>query len=240
MGWCRRHSYLLAVLAITLLAAVVRIYRIESFPPGLHGDEAWTGLDARRVLDEGWIGPYVASALGQPSGPLYWTAAVFKVLGDGAAAAAPVDGAAGHRDRAADLLGRAPDVRPAYGAGRGGADCVHGLAHLVQPHGVHGDGPTAARGHLPRHCCSALTSATATPLRAAGAALGLGVYTYNAYPVFVGATVVFAVVLLVVERKRWQTLAPRLGLMFIVAFVVALPLISYIRDEKNDYLAHHA
>jgi hypothetical protein len=30
-----------------------------------------------------------------------------------------------------------------------------------------------------------------------------------------------------------------LGLMFAVAFVVALPLISYIRDEKNDYMAHH-
>src|SRR3954465_6952531 len=83
LRWCRRHSYLLAVIAITLLAAAVRIYRIESFPPGLHGDEAWTGLDARRVLDEGWIGPYVPSALGQPSGPLYWTAAVFKLIGDG-------------------------------------------------------------------------------------------------------------------------------------------------------------
>ena len=74
---------------------------------------------------------------------------------------------------------------------------------------------------------------------AAGAALGLGVYTYNADPVFVGATVVFAVVLLLVEHRRWQTLAPRLGLMFAVAFVVALPLIGYIRDEKNDYMAHH-
>src|SRR3954462_6504166 len=83
LRWCTRHSYLVAVVAITLLAAFVRLYRIETFPPGLHGDEAWTGLDARRVLKEGWIGVYVGSALGQPSGPLYWTAAVFKVIGDG-------------------------------------------------------------------------------------------------------------------------------------------------------------
>ena len=239
MEWCRGHSYLLAILAITLLAAVVRIYRIESFPPGLHGDEAWTGLDARRVLDEGWIGPYVPSALGQPSGPLYWTAAVFKLLGDGLL----------QLRLSMALLGIAT-VPMTYWATRQMFDRRTALVAAV------------LIAFMGWHIMFSRTAfmVTAQPLlevvflgllfsaykqesyafyAAAGAALGLGVYTYNAYPVFVGATGLFAVVLLVVERQRWQTLAPRLGLMFAVAFVVALPLISYIRDEKNDYMAHH-
>ena len=69
-------------LAITVLAAVLRLWRLGTIPLGLHGDEAWTGLDAERVLDEGWIGPYLVSALGQPIGPVYWAAAVFAVLPD--------------------------------------------------------------------------------------------------------------------------------------------------------------
>src|SRR5687768_12446094 len=71
------------VLGLTLLAAAVRIWRLDAVPPGLHGDEALTGLDALRIQREGWIGPYVGSALGQPTGPLYWTALVLRVFGDG-------------------------------------------------------------------------------------------------------------------------------------------------------------
>lgn len=68
------------VVAITALAAGLRLWHLGSVPLGLHGDEAWTGLDARRILKEGWIGPYVPSALGQPTGPLYVTAILFKFL----------------------------------------------------------------------------------------------------------------------------------------------------------------
>lgn len=68
------------VAGITLLAAVIRLWDIGTVPLGLHGDEAWTGLDARRINADGWIGPYVFSALGQPTGPLYFTALLFRVL----------------------------------------------------------------------------------------------------------------------------------------------------------------
>jgi 4-amino-4-deoxy-L-arabinose transferase-like glycosyltransferase len=239
LGWCRRHSYLLAVLALTLLAAAVRIYRIESFPPGLHGDEAWTGLDARRVLDEGWIGPYVPSALGQPSGPLYWTALVFEVMGDGVL----------QLRLSMALLGVAT-VALTYFAASQMFDRRTGLI------------ATALMAFMGWHILFSRTAfmVTAQPLAevlflgllfmaykretyvlyaAAGAVLGLGVYTYNAYPVFVAATVIFAAVLLVAERRRWRSLTPRLAVMFGVALVIALPLISYVRDEKNDYFAHH-
>src|SRR5260221_7213075 len=69
--------------AITALAALIRCVDLGSVPYGLHGDEALTGLDARRILAEGWIGPYVyPSGLGQPAGPLYFTALVFAVFGE--------------------------------------------------------------------------------------------------------------------------------------------------------------
>src|SRR5581483_11289332 len=68
------------VVSITALAAAVRVWHLGTVPLGLHGDEAYTGIDARRVLREGWIGPYVISALGQPTGPLYLTAALFKFM----------------------------------------------------------------------------------------------------------------------------------------------------------------
>lgn len=50
------------MLAILLLAAVLRFWRLESLPPGLHHDEAYNGLDALALLDgqefpifhEGW------------------------------------------------------------------------------------------------------------------------------------------------------------------------------------------
>lgn len=71
---------LAVIVAITALAAGLRLWHLGTIPLGLHGDEAWTGLDARRVLREGWIGPYVPSALGQPTGPLYLTALLFKIF----------------------------------------------------------------------------------------------------------------------------------------------------------------
>jgi 4-amino-4-deoxy-L-arabinose transferase-like glycosyltransferase len=66
---------------IVAAAAALRIWHLETVPLGLHNDEAWTGISARNVLREGWIGPYLyPSGLGQPAGPVYVTALLFTVL----------------------------------------------------------------------------------------------------------------------------------------------------------------
>ena len=44
---------LLALLGITLLAALLRFWRLGELPPGIHVDEAFNLLDAREVL-AGW------------------------------------------------------------------------------------------------------------------------------------------------------------------------------------------
>ncbi|HET6614321.1 MAG TPA: glycosyltransferase family 39 protein, partial [Dehalococcoidia bacterium] len=69
------------VVAIALVALIVRTYDLAVYPHGLHGDEASTGLDARKSLDGEDLWPYTLAALGQPSGPMYWTAPFVKVMG---------------------------------------------------------------------------------------------------------------------------------------------------------------
>ncbi len=76
----RRWTGTLFLLLILAAATVVRVWRLSSIPLGLHNDEAWTGLNAREVLRDGWIGPYLyPSGCGQPAGPVYFTALLFTV-----------------------------------------------------------------------------------------------------------------------------------------------------------------
>ncbi len=73
--WDRADWIILA--AVTALALFLRLFRLEAMLEGLHHDEAITGLEAMRVLSDGYIGPYSASVGGQALGPAYWTALIF-------------------------------------------------------------------------------------------------------------------------------------------------------------------
>ncbi|MHB0879016.1 MAG: glycosyltransferase family 39 protein [Anaerolineae bacterium] len=42
---------LIAVLSVTLLAAIVRFWALDRFPPGMHYDEGYNALDALRILE---------------------------------------------------------------------------------------------------------------------------------------------------------------------------------------------
>jgi len=70
------------LIIIILLTIFLRLYRLTEIPPGLTGDEAWTGLDAIEILKRGYIGPYIpVHAWGQMAGYLYYQAFVFKIFG---------------------------------------------------------------------------------------------------------------------------------------------------------------
>jgi 4-amino-4-deoxy-L-arabinose transferase-like glycosyltransferase len=69
------------VTAIALVALFVRTYDLANYPYGIHGDEASTGLDARKIMDGVDLWPYTMAALGQPSGPMYWTTPFVNVMG---------------------------------------------------------------------------------------------------------------------------------------------------------------
>lgn len=68
----RPHFCLLAL--ILILAAALRCFGLSSLPMGLHGDEGIVGYEARRILQEGSIGPYSPASFGQPAGPIYFSA----------------------------------------------------------------------------------------------------------------------------------------------------------------------
>jgi 4-amino-4-deoxy-L-arabinose transferase-like glycosyltransferase len=73
---------ILVVAALTLAASLLRTLFLTEFPPGLQGDESWSGLEAKRILEEGWIGIWTEAGWGQPTGPMYWTALFFQFLPD--------------------------------------------------------------------------------------------------------------------------------------------------------------
>lgn len=69
-------------ICLMLLGAFLRLYKLDMFPAGFHGDEGWTGIEARRILRDGFIGFWSPSALGQATLPFYWTAIFFKIFGE--------------------------------------------------------------------------------------------------------------------------------------------------------------
>ena len=79
--WVLQNRWeLMVVVLLTIAAAFLRVYRLEEIPAGFHGDEALTGIEGIRILNEGWIGPYTSSALGQLTGPFYLTALTIWLL----------------------------------------------------------------------------------------------------------------------------------------------------------------
>lgn len=65
-----------------LVALLLRTVHLSTFPEGFHGDEATIGLEAQHILRDGWIGPYSPYAAGQPTGPIYLTAASVWIFGN--------------------------------------------------------------------------------------------------------------------------------------------------------------
>lgn len=72
----------LSLIILLIVSIPVRVINLGKIPFGLHGDEAWTGIDARTILNNGSIAAYSGNALGQPTGPMYLTALMFKLFGD--------------------------------------------------------------------------------------------------------------------------------------------------------------
>ena len=229
------------VAALTLMAAVLRFWRLGSVPLGLHGDEAWTALDAQRILREGWIGPYVTSALGQPTGPLYVTAALFKFLPDTAFTV-----------RFSMALFGVATIPIAYAAfacmfNRTVAAFGAALLALMMWH-----------LHLSRTAFMvvswpfmevlvlwvlwlALRRRSFWLFGIAGALHGLGVYSYNAYLLFVPVPFIALAWATLYERgwrRRARFLLVDCGVFAVCALAMAAPLIGYAGTHGSEYRQH--
>lgn len=225
-------------MALTVVAAFLRIYRLADLPPGLHGDEALTGLDALRVIDEGWIGPYVGSALGQPTGPLYWTALLFKLSHPSLFIL--------RLSMAILAIATIPTAYLMFRVGFGRWVAVFGTTALVfsvwhlQFSRV---GFMVVSMPLVIAIASAMIfwamrSAGKWPWFLTGLVLGLGVYSYGSYPAFLAAFGAFLAIQLVLLRSRWRALLPRCALLILGAFIVALPMVRFAISESDVYFSH--
>lgn len=235
------RSDIAIVAAITLLAAALRLWRLDTIPLGIHGNEAWTALDAQRIVREGWIGPYVISALGQPTGPLYFAALLFKFMPDTTSTA-----------RFSMALFGVATIPVAYLAfasmfNRTVAAFAALLLAVMTWH-----------LHLSRTAFmvitwpfmemlvlwalwAALRRRSVFLFALAGALHGLGVYSYNAYLLFVPVPFVALAWAMFYERgwrQRARFVLVDAALFTACAMATALPLINYIDTHRAEYREH--
>ncbi len=225
---------------ITAAAAALRLAMLGDIPYGVHPDEAQVGLDARRVLEEGWIGVYTHAALGQPTGHAYLTAPSVWLFGDTAFAMRLPLALVGVA--AAPLLYAFTRIM----LGRLEAALASSLLavsywHLLYSRVAHWSisyGTVVLAALL--FVAIALRTRRAMWFVPAGALLGLGVYTYNVYPIALVAVAVFAALMALRLRATpdfawWLRGA---ALMFACAAIVALPFIRYLSDPDVYYWEH--
>ncbi len=239
----RRRGALLEVFFLLIVAAAAtlpRFYRSEMFPPGLHGDEGGIGLEALRVLEEGWIGPYVPSALGQPAGAIYITALVFKLFG------------ASHLTvRASFALLGVCSVVASYLLyrtlfGRRVAVLGATLMALSYWHLHFSRVAFLPISLLPFEVMSLFFLVLGFKTKRimnfvmAGLFFGLCVYMYNTYPLFFLAVLLFFVFKAVKRDYPLRDFAAQLAPFVIVVVIVTLPLIMFALDKGSGYLTHHS
>ena len=224
-----------AVVLLTVAAGFMRIYRVAEVPGGLHGDEALTGLDALRVIGEGWIGPYVGSALGQTTGPLHFTALVF-ALSEPTTFTLRLSMA---------LLGVAT-VPAAYlmlriGFGRwvalfAAAALTFSYWHVFYSRSAFMLISMPLMAALAAAALLiALRSSTRRAWLIAGVLLGLGVYSYTGYAMFVAVAAVFLGLVLILRRDELRTYGTGAAILAIGLVVAALPLIDFALSNPDFF-----
>lgn len=238
-AWVRRWEPLLAA-SVLLAALLLRTVNLEGLPYGLHGDEAVTGIEGQRILREGWIGPYSPLALGQPAGPLYLVALSVAALGNTILAVRIVPALLGTLTVVALywLLRRSFGVTVAL-VGAGLLAVMSWHVHFARI-----GFPLESWPLLVVLAAGALVEALRTGDRrwwaAAGAALGLGLYTYNSHPLalaillgFAGLSVAWSVW---TGRERPGRLAPAVVVGLAALLLAALPMLLFALDDPSGYL----
>ena len=232
----RNRMELLAVVFLTALAAFLRVYRLGDIPHGFHGDEAWNGLDATRILEEGWIGVYTPGALGNMAGAIYLTAlttwlfdaSIFSVrLSMALFGIATIP--------ATHLLLR-------LGFGRWVA-LIGTFALAVSYLHLHFSRIGLQLVSLPFVAVLAsvaLLWAMRSQHRwiwlAAGAALGLVPYTYLAFPAFFASALVTLAVFLFLRRDELAHLLVLLGWLAFGFLIIASPFLFFLLDNWVVYM----
>lgn len=225
---------------VTAVAAALRLTLLGDIPYGIHPDEAQLGTDAHKIMDGHLIGVYTHAALGQPAGHSYFTLPSIWLLGDTAfALRLPLALVGVAAIPLLYLLVRVALARTeAFFAA---ALLALSYWHLLYSRVAHWSisYPTVL---LAAMLCLMLgmKSHRRAWFVASGAVLGLGMYTYNVYPIAVVAFALsVAIISLVHERgAAWRWWRGSLLALFGTAFVVALPMLIYVARPNSYYWSH--
>jgi Dolichyl-phosphate-mannose-protein mannosyltransferase len=239
LGFLSRRAEAILFVGIMLVAALARLVALDTIPVDLHGDEAVAGIEARRILDSGSIGPYSLLARGVPAGDFYWTAAVFRLLGDDAFTLR----------LSFALLGLAAVAATFFAARAAFGPAVALIATFLLATSawhVHYSRVAFIPIGWPLFQMLAIAFFVLAWKRrsvpyaaAAGASLGAGVYTYQAYIAFLAAFGLTTVLVLLAFGGNLKNSAIILCVTFGVAFIVALPMIRYANDHGNVFFGRY-
>lgn len=229
------------LLWLTASAAAIRLTLLGRIPYGVHPDEAQVGTDVHRILDGDLLGVYTHAALGQPSGHAYLSTPAIWIMGDSALSLRITLALTGVL--AIPLLYLLVRVT----MGRLEAFLAATLLsvsywHLLYSRVAHW---SISYGTVLLAVLLCIMLGMQQRRRAwflaGGVLLGLGVYTYNIYPIAVVAVFAFLAIMALIKLRaaddaQWW-MRSSLALAG-VSFVVALPFLIYISDPDAYYWKH--
>lgn len=228
-----------AVVAITLVAFLLRVVNLSTLPAGFHGDEAVIGLEAQRILDEGYIGPYSPYAAGQPTGPMYLTAVSAWIFGNTVFAVRIVPALLG------TLTVLALYVVLRRNVGAPAALLGSGILAVMSWH-IHFSRigfPLVAWPLLAVLTAGAVAEATRRSgprwWAVAGVLTGAGIYVYNAHPLLAATIGLFIAGYLVLNRRVPLRRDLRDVAVFLLAMLIVLiPMVRFATDDDTYYWDH--
>ena len=227
-----------AAVAVVLVALLLRSYDLSTLPRGLHGDEGITGQEARRVLDQGSIGIYTGSALGQPTLPFYLNAITLALFGNTVWAMRIVAAIAGTLAVVAMYL-----VVQRRFDHRTGVAAAAALATMTWS--IHFSRIAFGMAWWPLVTLLAIAAIDkaardSTPKNwfIAGGLSILGVYVYNSHWSFGLVVVGFLALWLINKLRQGYALPTAVVFAPVGAFVIGLPMILFVLDSDNGYFNH--
>ena len=237
-SWAVRNRWeLLAVMLLTVMAAALRLYRLGDIPPGLHGDEAWFGIDARRILKDGWIGIWTPSSFGYPTGTIYFTALLFWLF----------DASIYTLRLSIALLGIAtvPTAHLLFRLGFGRWVALFATSGLMWSYWhLHLSRMAFQVVSLPFIATLAATallwamrSGSRWSWLVAGALLGLTPYIYLSFPVFLAPVAGVLVIYVFLQRDRLRDALLQVGIFVIGMLLIAAPMIHFAIDSSDVYFS---
>lgn len=231
-----RNRHLAALAAIIILGAFFRFWQLHSLPPGLHPDEAANGLDVFRILEQHDYRPFYSFNGGREGLFFYLQAIGVAIFGNTTFALRVAPALLGTLAVAAIYAWAA-----SWFGRRAGLIAAFLMAVTPWAVTISRDGFRASMLELFVPLVLWLATVAFRAGRRlwfvlAGAALGLGFYTYIAWRLFPAALVAIGFYLLIWRRGFLRIWWTKIILAFVAMGVVLIPMGLYALQHPADII----